>query len=362
MNFRGFGDYIEIFRGGRQTDSTGKNHDGDMLIDKALASFNAALHEPPAVIGHPKENAPAYGWVEDLKEGTRNGARTLMAKFKQVVPEFEEMVAKGLFKKRSASFYPDGRLRHVGFLGAMPPAVKGLADIPFADDDQSIEFVEEWKINSIGMVLTRLRDFFIDKFSLEEADRVLPSWQIEEIKEVTKPPMEEAFSSGKTDKGESNMEFTQEELDAKLEAARKEERDRLAKDAAQKAREKQFSDDLARVQGFCDAMVQDGKIAPAWLDSGLKEFMDSLAGEQAIDFGEGEKKTRLDWITDFFETQLPQLVEFKEVAGRDSDLPQVDAEFAEIDDQERLEQHQRITALAARENISYAEAADRVLA
>jgi hypothetical protein len=45
---------------------------------------------------------------------------SLMAKHRQVQPEFSEMVKSGLYKKRSASFYPDGSLRHIGFLGAQP--------------------------------------------------------------------------------------------------------------------------------------------------------------------------------------------------------------------------------------------------
>lgn len=60
----------------------------------------------------------------------------------QVDPEFAEMVNAGRFKKISASFYtPDAPnnpvpgvyyLRHVGFLGAQPPAVKGLKQAEFA--------------------------------------------------------------------------------------------------------------------------------------------------------------------------------------------------------------------------------------
>ena len=126
-NFKGFDNWIEIFRGGKQIDSDGKVHDGDALIDRAIETFNPSYHEPPIVVGHPTDNAPAFGWVRGLK---RSGNR-LLAKARDVVPEFEAVAKQGLYKKRSASFYPDGRLRHVGFLGAAPPAVKGLADLKF---------------------------------------------------------------------------------------------------------------------------------------------------------------------------------------------------------------------------------------
>jgi hypothetical protein len=94
-----------------------------------VASYNPSEHEAPVVIGHPKMNAPAYGWVQTLK---REG-EFLLARFKQLVPEFLDMIKRGLFKKRSIAVYPDGTLRHVGFLGAMPPAVKGLRDVDFGN-------------------------------------------------------------------------------------------------------------------------------------------------------------------------------------------------------------------------------------
>lgn len=128
-DFKGFDDWIEIFKGGRQTDSQGRDHDGDTIIESAVSSFNPSVHEPPLVIGHPIDNAPAFGWVEGLKTAIVGGTKVLLAKFKQVTPELINLVKQGLYKKRSASFYPDGSLRHVGFLGAAPPAVKGLANI-----------------------------------------------------------------------------------------------------------------------------------------------------------------------------------------------------------------------------------------
>jgi hypothetical protein len=360
MKFKGFEDYIEIFKGGLQTDSTGNTHDGNELIDKALASFNTEEHEPPAVVGHPKDNAPAFAWVEDLKEEIMGGTKILLAKFKQVVPEFEEMVKQGLFKKRSASFYPDGRLRHVGFLGAAPPAVKGLAEIGFKENEQlTFEFEESWKIKSIGQLLSNIREFIIEKFGIDDANKVLSQWELEDIKTTTNASVEE-FSSDVNKQGDKDMEFSQEELDKKIEQAKKDEREKVEGEHAKKAREKQFSNDLAGVQEFCDSMVKEGKIAPSWLDSGLKQFLESLAGSEAIEFSEDKKQTPLEWVKDFFENQMPKLIEFDEVATRDKDLPEIESEFAECEDEGRLELHRKIKALAAKENISYAEAADRV--
>jgi len=134
-DFKGFNDWFEIFKGGLQTDSEGRQHDGDQVIQEALDTFDPAEHEPPICIGHPAGNSPAYGWVSKLKEGFRDGKKILLAKAKDVSSKFEGMLKKGSIKKRSASFYPDGRLRHIGFLGAMPPAVKGLLDMRFMEGE-----------------------------------------------------------------------------------------------------------------------------------------------------------------------------------------------------------------------------------
>jgi hypothetical protein len=97
------------------------------------------------VFGHPKEDDPAQGWVCALE---RVGD-TLRARFTQVSEELESSVKNGRFPNRSAAFYvnPKGNgpaLRHVGFLGATPPEVKGLEPINFSDADfVDIEFSEE---------------------------------------------------------------------------------------------------------------------------------------------------------------------------------------------------------------------------
>ncbi len=183
MNFKGFGDWIEVFKGGRQVDSEGREHDGDQVIDMAVATFDPDEHEPPVVVGHPKEDAPAFAWVENLKTEIKNGTKVLFAKFRDVVPEFEEMVRKGLFKKRSASFYRDGRLKHVGFLGAAAPAVKGMANV-FDEEDDALTFdFYDPGMGSVARILRNLRDWLIEKEGKEIADVIIPDWDVEHIRE-----------------------------------------------------------------------------------------------------------------------------------------------------------------------------------
>jgi hypothetical protein len=130
--------WLEIFKTGRHINASGNQRDWTKEdLDTISSQYNPADHEAPVVIGHPTHNAPAYGWVEEIK---REG-NILMAKIKDLCPEFMEMIKQGLFKKRSIALYPDLSLRHIGFLGAVAPAVKGLADIKFNDGGYTMEFV-----------------------------------------------------------------------------------------------------------------------------------------------------------------------------------------------------------------------------
>jgi len=122
-------EWFEVFRTGNHTDTSGRERLWDVHdLERIAASYNPLEHEAPIVIGHPKDDSPAYGWIESLKvEGDK-----LLAKPKQLVAEFMDWVNRGLYKKISIALYPDLSLKHVGFLGAVPPAVKGLAQAGFS--------------------------------------------------------------------------------------------------------------------------------------------------------------------------------------------------------------------------------------
>ena len=103
------------------------------------AAYDPAVDQAPIVVGHPALDDPAYGWVASLAvEGDR-----LVAQPEHVEPAFAELVRERRFKNVSASFYPPDHpanpkpggwyLKHVGFLGAHKPAIKGLKPAQFAD-------------------------------------------------------------------------------------------------------------------------------------------------------------------------------------------------------------------------------------
>ena len=205
---------IEIFRGGTHTDMHGTTLAfGESEIAGIAAAYDPALSEAPIVIGHPRTDAPAYGWVKSL---SARGDR-LYAEPDQVDAAFAELVESGRYKKVSACFYRPAApanpkpgayyLRHVGFLGAQPPAVKGLAPVEFAespeDDLLLVEFADHESVSLLSRVLSLfrgVRDYIVERDGTEKADAVIPNGVLESMKEqatvalVLPPDPEPAYS------------------------------------------------------------------------------------------------------------------------------------------------------------------------
>lgn len=337
--FKGFDDFIEIFRGGRQVDSAGVEHDGNAIIDTAVAAFSAAKHEPPLVVGHPKDNSPAFGWTEALKSVVQlDGTKVLLAKFKEVAPEFEELVKAGRYKKRSAAFYPDGSLRHVGFLGAVPPAVKGLADLKFNEGEPvSFEFAD-YRAGVIARLFGRLREYLIEEKGVEAADRIVPDWDVDTLKEealrddsAVSMYHEPQHKEGDMPGTGTVVTFTEADIEAARTKAQKEGREAAAAEFAEKERTRLETAAKEAITDFCKKPVAEGGPLPAWIDGGLKEFMEGLIVSPAtIEFAENGaqvKKSSLDWFTGFI-GGLPDAVKFTEHA-QGEDLP-ADGDYMEI--------------------------------
>lgn len=188
-----------IFKPGKHTSANGQELSfTEADLQAAVRVYDPAKHEAPLTVGHPKDNLPAYGWVGSLSfdEGQ------IQVEPKEVEPQFAEMVQTGRFKKRSASFYAPGSashplagtadhdkfyLRHVAFLGAQPPAVKGLKDVEFSEEEGTVDFEEDWIVAGIlSRLFSNLRDYLISTAGLEKADQLLPKYSIEDLAQHAK--------------------------------------------------------------------------------------------------------------------------------------------------------------------------------
>jgi len=199
-------DRIPFFRAGTHTTTSGRDLTfSEAEVAQVAEVYDPDVHEAPIVVGHPSDDDPAYGWAEDVE--VQDGL--LAATPRKVEPQFEEMVKSGRFEKVSAKFYPPGHdyhplgdesgayyLRHIGFLGAQPPAIKGLPSLEFeelGDDLVAVEasfseptFAEmPWYFPSaVRDVFRRLREHLVANEGVETADEVVPQIRLDDLEQI----------------------------------------------------------------------------------------------------------------------------------------------------------------------------------
>jgi hypothetical protein len=316
---------IPIFKPGRHTASSGATLDfSEAQVRAAVAAYDPALHEAPIVIGHPKDNGPAWGWIKSLDFDEATGE--IVAIPDQVAPEFAELVEAGRFKKRSASWYlPDAPnnpkpgslyLRHVGFLGAQPPAVKGLGAISFSDAEEGVaEFVDSARYawGSVNAILRGIREWIIGKDGLETADKIVPNFFLSDLeaaaKEATAAPvqvdnpagMSPAFSEGNPHMKtlpEALARITALEAENATLKANQRPADFAEREAVLQTREAALAAGEAKIaragiESRVDKLIADGKVLPAQKKHTV-DFALSLADAEAtIDFGEGDSAKKV---------------------------------------------------------------------
>jgi len=362
--------FIEIFKAGKRLDANGV--EVEITIDdlqQAVNAYDVNFHESPAVVGHPKHNAPAYGWVKRLElDGD-----VLKAEFDQVDPEFAEMVEKGRFKKVSSSFYladsPNNPcpgslyLRHVGFLGAMPPAVKGLRNPEFAENEQGVVDFSDWAEAGLWR---RLREWLIGKHGQDEADKALPDYLVNSVVEesirndLKRYQQDEAgFSvpnfnepnnptSDPARSTEGELEMTPEEIE-QLKA----ENEKLKAEKAETA----LNQAKAENADFAEGLVKAGKLAPIAKQQAvdLLNYASTTMQGGVVEFSEGEN---LHSKLKAFLGAQPQVVNFGEVATKDKAATPQDGtvEYAEGTNPASIEADQKIMAYAKEHGVSYTAA------
>lgn len=331
---------LQIFRPGRQLSAAGESiaySESDLAA--CAQAYDPKLHEAPIVVGHPDDKAPAYGWIKAVSFADGH----LDAEPYQVDPAFAELVNAKRFKKMSASFYrptsPSNPvpgvwyLRHVGFLGAQPPALKGLRDASFAGSGEDFVEFADWDDVRVAGLFRGLRDWLISKFGLDEANQALPedavgAAQLSAV--LSDPDPDPVPDAGISSYAEGTM--TPEQIAAR-EADLKARETKLASDEASFAeRNRQLSAQelVARRQvhtEFAEGLVKAGRLLPAFRD-GLVSFMADIGQADVVEFGEGDKKKSepaLAWLKGMLEKHLTKQVEFGEhrrgAGGVDLDDP-----------------------------------------
>jgi hypothetical protein len=320
---------IQIFKPGKHTAMSGASLEfSESDLQAMVEAYDPAVYDAPIVVGHPKLNAPAYGWVGGLSYADG----LVLAEPRDVDPEFAELVSQKKFKKISASlFTPDSPsnpkpgtyyLRHVGFLGAMPPAVKGLKDASFAEGEEGVIEFGDWDDRTIARLFRGIRDWLIGEKGKEVADQVIPDWEVQSLADSAAQPetgnaLIPSFSEEPTPKGD---EMSAEDK-ARLEALEAENR-QLKEAEAARNREASHKQNV----NFADGLVKEGKLLPAQMNVAVATLDLIGSQETPLEFGEGDDKgtLSLDSVKGFFQS-LPKQVDFGETSapGTDDDTGSV---------------------------------------
>ena len=148
--------FVHCFSAGTQTSAQGVTRDFSVKDLKEVAeSYNPIIHEAPVRVGHEdSDKVPSFGWVKGFKmEGKKLYADV------EFTPEMSEMIRNGNYRKVSISMYsPESGInptpgkwsaRHLAVLGATPPAVKGLEELQFSEQDWIFDFATAETLEAI---------------------------------------------------------------------------------------------------------------------------------------------------------------------------------------------------------------------
>lgn len=307
---------LHIFRAGRQTTKAGDDIEfTESMLQASARAYDPALHRASICVGHPKTDGPAYGVVKSLQLDGGD----LLAEPDAVDPQFAELVNTKRFHTVSAAFYPpDSKrnpvpgvfyLRHVGFLGAEPPALKGLRPPEFAEADDDGDFVAFAEIEfgeggfTVARLFRSLRDYLIGTVGQERADQVLPSWDVGHLEDIARRENDPttsatpaiAFSETAAATTPQATQTQQEpdvseptprekELQAQLDAVNAQ----IAATQAAAAQAERAQREASAAE-FAEGLVKSDQLLPK--DRALvAAVLVALEGDTQVEFGEGDDK------------------------------------------------------------------------
>ncbi len=312
---------IEVFRPGTFKPMDGAPITFSAAELRAIAdAYDPETAPSPIVVGHPETDAPAFGWVDSFEYD--QGDERLYANLHQIEPQFAELVKAGRFKKVSMAYFSPTQAhnpvpgtwypKHLGFLGAAAPGVPGLKNVKFsAADPAGAVFTAAFGdpgFEEAASLFRKLREFFIDQFGMEGADKALPNWQIEwlgavgssstpayaapaEPAPIVPKPKEPAVTQ------QPDPAFAAREADISAREAELARREAAAAHSGHVA--------------FAESLIQEGRLIPALKDKVVAIF-DALPGHKSVAFAEGsEKLTPGAALREVFQA-MPKVVNFGE--------------------------------------------------
>lgn len=301
------GKWVEAFKPGTYTDSSGEKRtfsaeDINAIAEGVKGQF-AAGYNPPLVKGHPTTDSPRQATIVDVKVGDKN---MLMFKVEKVNSDFAEETRKGMWPYQSIALHKDFSkgIRHLGALGGVAPAVKGLQPLEFGEESKDIIYFStetdiKWAIKDIGSLLRKMREKLIEEEGVEKADAVYPEWTIKNLEDfdISTPTASQGETSNFAEGGsveQKNEQCVSDEVKKAQEASEKEVEALRAELEAIKA-EKAKAEAEARKNAFAEklgALSKSGKLRAPQIAQ-AKEIYE-LIGGGSLSFAEGDREKATD--------------------------------------------------------------------
>ena len=348
--------------------------------------YDADFADAPIVVGHPRTDDPAKGWVKSLEFNEQTNR--LVAKVGDLDAAFADDVKSKRYKKISVRLFTPEHpanpkpghyyLRHVGFLGAASPAVTGLKSVSFAgDDDQQSITLETMDFADMPQetqtLRARIMAWLADKFGADEAKSLMSDEEADKLfgEEVdsnvktgkpaaTIAPEEKPDTTEKTDEAPNGVD----DGDAKKKgkkpdaafAVLEKEKELAKREASIRERERVIAHD-ANVS-FADNLIKEGKWLPVSRQAlvGILDAIDIDAASISFSDGSDPAKSLREALM-----KQPPVVPLGDSVTKDGGLDK-SVSFAAPDgysvDPDRLALHAKAMArMRANPNLTYIEAA-----
>jgi hypothetical protein len=309
---------FEIFMTGTHTNDKGVTKEYSLDDLNFIAeSYKPEEDEAPIVIGHPADNSPAFGWISSL-EVTEDGKLVADAPDDKLQPDFLNLLKEGTYKKRSISLTPEGKLRHVGFLGGAAPAVKGLSDIQFSQPSSNV-------------------------FEFE----LTPEKSNEELNSLSNKIDELKTSLDNLNLNYSESASTKERLNEVLSQVNS---------LRSKITGKVLSD-------YLDSKISDGKLTPAIKDKllNLQTFITSQ--NFTADFSEVKFHSDVNNLLKDLSDSFPKIIHFENFAEKPDSVDEIkDEDYGDFSvDEQSKSLHKKALSLMKKDNINYISAVKKIM-
>ncbi|MBL1123404.1 MAG: hypothetical protein D8M26_10975 [Ignavibacteriae bacterium] len=321
---------FEIFKTGTHTSDKGVSKEYTLEDLNFIAnSYKPEEDEAPIVIGHPEDTDPAFGWVSSLSVSD-DGKLIADAPEDKLHPDFLNALKEGRYKKRSISLTPEGKLRHIGFLGASKPVVKGLSDIQFSSPSSEVyEF--EIAVEKI-----------VEKETVEQVPEIDSTKYSELSLEINQ--LKETINSIQQNFSESDSTKT---IIEKLSAQVNSIQSRLTN---------------TDFKSLLDSKVSEGTLTPAIKDKVIAVSNFAQAQNFSEDFSPVKFQSDFNNHLIALVNSFPKIIYYENFAEKPVEESIKDDSFLGMEvDSESKQLHQKAIALMKKDNITYLNAVTKLI-